>query len=349
MQSQRPPVVAAPANVVSFSDRKCLRVDRSRGTIKEAWEKYLASEALERLKPASRPVYRQAALEAIAGLSERPSRGEVQLWLEQQIAGGRSPATVNKLLRAMKAIMERAILLPATGNVDVHTRNAFRAIRPFKLPAKEKRAASLSTVQRLLQLAEDIAQRLAVRLGAFYGLRKGEIVGLQPSDVRTDNGILRVHVERERGDHGVGPRKNACNGKPHIVRIEDDPETAEMLLTLCELETRLSVARRGQKELAETWLLPWGHLYPDSLMAKWRKDPGVQLPPGDAWHALRHFGATTYAAQPGTTVAKLQAWLGDSTPTAAQTYMGQVRGTTEGGGSAVLAAFTRAVTEEHHE
>lgn len=325
-----------PANVIAIADLRTLRVDLQRGTFQEAWACYQASMALEALKPASRRVYTQAALLAIATLPASPRAGDVTLWLEALKQGGRAPATVNKLLRALKAITERATLVQRGGG-NLLLRNAFKQQRPFRLAARTRRDASAATVQRLLQLAATPFERLAVRLAAFYGLRKGELLGLMPGDARNDYGKLRVTVERTRGKFGVNMRKNALNGKAHVLVI-DDGETAGILSALLRDEVRLSLATKAQRELARDYVLPWGCDHMDTLMRAWRRDPGVHLPKGDGFHALRHYGATALAAN-GATMTEIQGWLGDSTPTAAQTYMGQVRGTTCGTASRIVASF----------
>jgi integrase len=334
MQSQ--PSKPKTAQVLSLNDARTQRVDLSRGTLQEAWDCYLASLALDKLKAPSRLVYKQAAREAIAALPPRPKAGDVTLWLECMMRDGRAPATCNKLLRALKAITERATLVMREGS-SLALRNAFKAQRPFRLAARERRDASHDTVARLLELAATPFERLAIRFAAFYGLRRGEIMGLQPGDVRTDGGSMRITVQRTRDEHGVRERKNALNGKAHVL-IVSDGETRDTTEELTSDAIRLALAHTHQRELARTWLIPWGHSHPGALMNKWRKDDRVVLPAGDAWHALRHYGATILA-QSSAGVTEIQAWLGDSTQTAAQCYMGQVRGTTQGTASRILRAF----------
>jgi integrase len=275
-------------------------------------------------------------------LPPRPNPGDVTLWVER-IQAERSPATANKLLRAMKSVTERATLFTRNGGMAV--RNAFRAVRPRRLPVRERRDPPRTTIERLLGLAANPFERLAVRLAAFYGLRRGEILALRTTDVRTRNGRVLVHVERTRDAYGERQRKNAQNGRLHIITI-DDGETAGILTALCDETNRLGLALTSQRDLALTYIIPWGHDHPQALMRRWRKDPGVALPQGDAWHALRHYGATALAEQ-GKSPVEIQAWLGDSTATATQTYMGQVRGTTYGGAAAVIRAFEAG--KESHE
>lgn len=320
--------------VISLADKRCKRIDLQAGTMQEAWSIYQASLALEALRPSSRMCYAQAARLAIEQLSPRPKPGEVRLWLER-MREDKAPATVNKLLRALKAITERASYVQKGGNLAL--RNVFKSQRPFRLEARARRDASHETVERLLELASTVFERLAIRLAAFYGLRLGELLGLEPSDARSDNGIIRITVIRTRDGFGVRSRKNALNGKPHVLRI-DDGETAGILSAVLCKETRLRLAEPNQRELAERYILPWGPGHTKNLIAKWRRDERVQLPRGDGFHALRHYGATQLAAS-GATLIEIQAWLGDSTPNAAQTYLGQVRGTTMGTARKIITSF----------
>jgi len=320
-------------NVVALSDTRARRVDLQRGTVQEAWNLYVASMALERLKPSSRRVYEHAAKLAIATLTPCPRPGDVRLWLES-LCASRAPATVNKILRALKAITERASYVQRDGTLQL--RNAFKQQRPLRTEARARRDPNTSTVQRLLKLCVTPFERLAVRLAAFYGLRKGELLGLQPGDAKDHAGKMRVTVTRTR-DRAVGTRKNALNGKPHILAV-DDGETAGILSALLDDDTRLRLAEVGQRELSRIYIIPWGPNHTVALMKRWRKDEGVQLPKGDGWHALRHYGATQLAKS-GASIIEIQAWLGDSTQTAAQTYIGQVRGTTEGCSRKIVARF----------
>jgi integrase len=331
MQSK--PVKPNSATVISLNDARTRRVDLNRGTVQEAWDCYLASQALEQLKTPSRRTYEQAAREAIAALPPRPAAGDVTLWLESIVRDGRAPATANKMLRCLKAITERATLVMRGGNLAL--RNAFKQQRPFRLAARERRDASHDTVARLLELTATPCERLAVLFAAFYGLRAGEILGLQPGDVRRD-GMTRIRVVRTRDTHGVRDRKNAKNGKPHVITLNE--ETKILTLVLCDEKARRELAHPMQREIAHTWLLPWGTGHMAKLMNKWREDERVVLPMGDAWHALRHYGATVLVTR-GKNVGQVQAWLGDSTQTAAQCYMGQVRGTTEGTADDIFDAF----------
>lgn len=323
------------AEVVNLADLRTLRVEPSRGTLSEAWEYYQGTAFYALAKP-SQTVYKQVAKLAIAELPTRPKAGDVRAWLIELVRDqDYAPATANKFLRILKAITEAASYAP--NSVNLNLRNAFRQVKPEKLPRKEKRDAPRDTVKRLLELAATPFERLAIRLAAFYALRCGEIVALKPSDVRNDRDILRVRVHATRDNKGYRDRKNAKNEKEHVVDIVDG-ETAGIVLSLCNEDTRISLAHRAQKELARTWLIPWGHAHAQHLMERWRQDEGVQLGTGDAWHALRHYSATALAAK-GAGLATIQAHLGDSTATAAMCYMAQVRGTTHSSAALVLDDF----------
>jgi integrase len=324
---------AKPQKILSLQDARCKRVDLARGTLDEAWNIYVASQALEQLKPRSRSEYAHAAKIGIAALPPRPTQADVTLWLEQIVRDGSSPATANKFLRVWKAITERASIFISNG--DLKIRNAFRAQRQLRLVVREKRDAKVSTVRRLLELAATPIESLAIRFAALYGLRISEILGLQPCDVRMDYGVLRVRVIRQRASSGVSPRKNASAGKPHVLAIDSDKDTHDLITHLLMSDARAKCVLRAQRHLVDTWLVPWGCSYPHILMRRWRKDELVELGKGDAWHALRHFGATAVAATQS--VVETQAWLGDSTASAAMTYQGQVRGTTRGTAKLVLA------------
>lgn len=320
------------APVISLSEIRARRVDLSKGTLQEAWNIYEASLALDRLKPTSRAVYRYAAKLAIENLPPRPRLGDVTLWLESLVRDGLAPSTVNKYLRALKAIVERADNLSAGGAARLRT--AFRAQRNYKIPAKLRRDAQATTVKRLLELCKNKFELLAVRLAAFYGLRRGEILALRPENYRRNV----MTVTHTRDSYGYRPRKNAENQRLHVLALQDDAVTHELVTTLCNDVLRLEMAHRNQRNLAVTYLIPWGPEHMQRLINEWRKDPDVYLPRGDAWHAMRHYGATQLASV-GASTLDVQNWLGDVTTTAAMCYIGQVRGSTEGSAKKILQQF----------
>lgn len=311
--------------VINLADIRAHKVDLSRGTLAEAWAIYEASMALERLKPTSRAVYRYAAKIAIEQLPARPRAGDVTLWLEQLQRDGRASATCNKYLKALKAITERADNLSRGGAREL--RQAFRSQYNFKIPAQVRRDAKQATVARLLELAENHREILAVRLAAFYGLRRGEILAIKASDVRGEV----ITVTHTRDTYGYRPRKNAQNQRMHCISLEGDEETQVVL-------------RQAIKEAGE-YLVPWTTQQMSRVMNKWRQDPQVMLPHGDSWHALRHYGATQLA-EAGHTVTEIQGWLGDTTVNSACCYIGQTRGSTYGTAKSILNGFKNMSMEQ---
>ena len=159
-------------------------------------------------------------------------------------------------------------------------------------------------------------RRLMLLLAVWCGLRYSEIVALRRSDINFKVEVVRIERAVDRHRHGIGdkaPKSDAGNRDmkipPHIV---------------ADVKRHLNTYVNGRDGL----LFPGhdgGYLAPSTFYGK---------PVGTGWYAARaaakrgdlHFhdlratGATLWA-QNGATDAEVQAFLGDSTPQAAQRYV----------------------------
>jgi integrase len=322
---------------------------RARGehTVGDAWDLYQQHEAFARLRPTSRKVYGAVLARARAELPPRPCAADIEAWCHRLGLGGASPTTRNKHLAALRAVLGVA----ARVTHDHLLYDEALSVRLLRVPAKRKRAPDTDTLRRLLEAADrmrapDIA--LAARLCAFGMLRISEVLGLRPTDCRAGHdGAVLVTVERLRDRSGVRPRKNADGGKLHVVRFGPDDDTGRaVVMAATDVAWRSDCARRAGlgTPLAEGWLLPWAPGYEAHAWRRMCRAAGVAMPRGDAWHTLRHYGATKMAEV--LSVTEVQAALGDATATAALCYMGQVRGTTEAAADVVARRHSMAVARE---
>ena len=185
-----------------------------------------------------------------------------------------------------------------------------------------------------LATAEEVKTMLAtirpewqalLQLGLWTGLRYGEIVGLRRQDIDLTRRVVHVRrsVARTKSE-GVIEK-----GTKSDAGFRDQRIPANLIPVLTEhLKKHTS---RSPKAL----LFPsstGAHLAPTVFYGKRLKEGGTGWyaareaagHPSLHFHDLRATGATLFAQQ-GATEAEIMAWLGDSTPQAAQRYVRAAR------------------------
>lgn len=215
-----------------------------------------------------------------------------------------------------RAVMNTAVSAhgPLVGHV-----NPF-AVRGGGSAPKRRRDEHVATGAQFTLMLETIRPewRALVLLATWTGLRYSEVVALRRSDIDTKNHVVRVRqsVSRSRAE-GIGlkgPKSDAGVRDVHI------PEHV-----MPDIRAHLRSHVTGRDGL----LFPGpggGFLAPATFYGKatrpgtWYAARTAAGVPSLHFHDLRATGATLMA-QLGATEAEIQAFLGDSTPAAAQRYV----------------------------
>lgn len=170
-----------------------------------------------------------------------------------------------------------------------------------------------ATPAQVSAIAENMPERLRllVLLGAWVGLRYGELAELRRKDV--DVATMTVHVRRAvtwlKGETVIGPPKSRAG-----VRAVAVPASLRSVI-----EDHLArFAQAGDDGLVFP-AASGKHLHPSTAMKPFRKARAAAGRPDLRLHDLRHTAATT-AAQTGATLRELMARMGHSTQTAALVY-----------------------------
>lgn len=202
-------------------------------------------------------------------------------------ANGSKPATAHHVHRTLRTALNHAL---RRGHV---TRNVATLAVPPRIEEEEIEPYDIEEVQRLL--AEAAKHRNSARwsVALALGLRQGEALGLQWSDVDLANGTIRVRKNRLRPKylHGCG---GTCGGKPGYckqrVRKNEDtantksragrrviglPDELGRLLALHKAEQARD-RRRARQEWRET-----GYVFTSTL-----GEPLVPSTDYDAWKDL---------------------------------------------------------------
>lgn len=187
--------------------------------------------------------------------------------------------------------------------------------------AKRVRSIEPATLGELEVLLDRIpAQyRALVLIGAWCGLRFGEVSELRRKDVDLKAGTIHVM----RGVVRIG--KEVTVGKPKNIAGVRDIAVPPHLLPILEQHLKEHVALGREALLFPSVKDPDVQVHTNTLRRHWLKARLAAGRPDLRVHDLRHTGAVL-AAQSGATLAELMARIGHSTPQMALRYQHVARG-----------------------
>jgi integrase len=195
----------------------------------------------------------------------------------------------------------------------------------FKVHAEERPWADTRQIARLLQVVRfvDADLEVAVRLGALYGFRRGEVAGLTWSDV----GVDRVRINRGRVivEGRAVTKRPKTTGSKATVLIDDD--TAAVLRSM--RERRAAFIGEHVPTHEAVYVRPTGEpLYPDTLSERFSRivrafnvtHADEPLAEGFTLHSLRHSFASNLIAGGVSTILVAAAGRWESTTLVERTY-----------------------------
>jgi integrase len=165
---------------------------------------------------------------------------DVQAWVADLSVRGFAPATVVKAYQLLGRMMTAAV------NADMLARSPCRAVRLPRLEREEMRFLTPAEVARLADVI-DPGYRALVLVGAYGGLRMGELAGLRRRRVDLLRGTVDVAeiVVEVRGRIYTGPPKTRAGrrtvGLPWVVM----EELAEHLGPVGDADAYVFTADRG--------------------------------------------------------------------------------------------------------
>lgn len=299
------------------------------GSLNEAVQVYKASSAWRELRPKTRQGYQTAITLALGHLPQRFEPHDVEDWLDWLVRSrGLSPATANSYRRCLAAVLKDA----SRRTHDHRLIDAVELAKPRKEAPRKRRTPPPDAYARALPACRDRSEILFLRLVTVVCLRKSEVLGLLPEDLSHD-GVLRVERQRRNGD--TGPRKNKTT---HFARL--DPETTALFRWAVAHHHELRSKTGWHKGHVSGHVLPWGETRLEGFLARVRQAYGADveryMPAGDAWHTLRHLGASTVYRTTGDLAAAMRA-LGDNSMAVAMTYVEEFKGIAPADGASGVA------------
>jgi integrase len=270
-----------------------LAVDPSRTTVAEWLRQWLAQRAPQ-LRPTTLERYRASVegrlVPAFGRLQLQQLRpAHVQAAYGRWLAEGLAPATVASHHRILGRALNDAVRLQLVG------RAVTQAVEVPSAPPRQL-AADASIIARVLEAvnAEPQPWRAAGLLIVHTGMRRGELCGLQWSDLDLDRGtaaIRRTRTTTYRGQVVEGPTKTRAGAR--LIPVAPPAVEALRDWRRLQLEQRLAAGAGWQ---GGDWVVTLDGLpvRPDVVTHWWTRTArraGVSL----RLHDLRHLAATLMA------------------------------------------------------
>ena len=264
------------------------------------------------LSPKTLERYRELAVRQII-----PHVGEIRLqkltperleqWHAALIKGGLSARTVGHAHRVLSAALTRAV---ENGTL---ARNVARVRKPPKVEDQEVEIVPEIARKVILEGLVDSPLYPIVCLALATGMRRGELLALDWSDIDLDRGVVRIErsVEETRAGLRIKPPKTK-RGRRNIG-IAADAVTMLREHRKRQIELRLRLGQGGQPTLV--FSTPEGYLLsPDNLTRDWIRMCKARKLPRYRFHALRHTHVSLLIAS-GMDILKISRRLGHDKPT----------------------------------
>jgi integrase len=287
----------------------------------EIFEEYVSSRITKRGQPLSGNTvahYRSLLEGVLVDLKDIPfedlNSSHVENWYGKRVRSGRI-TTASKGYKLLKAMCSWAVsrgIIPSN---------------PCKIngaqTATTGKTINVPTAEEVRAISNEMPENLsfAVMLGAYAGLRYGELTELRRKDLilSSQRGTQRLQVSITRavtwygGSFQVGMPKSKAS-----VRTID--------ITSAMIPEALSHLEKFVQSSPDSLLFPdrelGGHLKHDKFIRVWNRANADQGLGGRMYtpHSLRHFGATNLVLC-GATLPDLKQWLGDSSTEAVTRYL----------------------------
>jgi integrase len=237
-------------------------------------------------------------LERYRELAERqiiPHLGETKLqkltpeavrqWHSTLLGQGLAPRTVGHAHRLLQLVLGCAV---TNGTL---TRNVAAVNAVPKVEDTEIEILTAEQITELLAGLEGHALFPIASLALATGMRRGELLGLQWSDVDLDKAMLRV--ERSVEETRAGLRIKSPKTKRGRRNVALPPAAVTMLREQRkrQIELRLALGQGGQPTLVFS-TVEGKLLSPDNLSRDWRRVCNAKKLPRVSFHALRHTHAS---------------------------------------------------------
>jgi integrase len=235
----------------------------------------------------------------------RITSAAVRSWNASLRESGVGPVSTAKAYRLLKAMLATA------AEDDLIPRNPCRLKAAGVERSPERKPPSLAEVDLIVDVIEP-RYRLLVLLGAWSGLRWGELGGLTRQRVDVLHGVLDVVdalIETADGRRWIGPPKSGAGRRTVAVPPHLWPAIEQHLATFVGSDPSAFVFTKTNGSMLDR----------RNFHTMWRRATRKAGVPDYHFHDLRHL-ASTMAAVSGATTRELMSRMGHSSHRAALIY-----------------------------
>ena len=202
---------------------------------------------------------------------------------------GLGPKTIRNVYNLLNPALEKAVV---SGKIP---RNPCIGTKLPKMQKYQAQVYTMADVQKALSVADDLSTYLMILLGAYVGLRRGEMAALQWKNVDLVNQMITISQNRVHTKNGViqkSPKTQAGNRNIAIGQFE-----ASALRDAKNVYDDAVRNNPGFKDLDYVLFQENGDpFHPDSLTQKWERFIAKYHLSHIRLHDLRHSNATAMIA-----------------------------------------------------
>jgi integrase len=135
---------------------------------------------------------------------DRLTVADCQRFANGRLAAGSTPTTVHTMVATLAAALNRAM------REEIIVRNVAQLVTLPSTPPTVRPLWNVDQLRHFLEASGEDPLHPALMLMAYYGLRRGEVLGLRWTDIDTDAGLIRIgnQLQRIRGELIQGPPKS---------------------------------------------------------------------------------------------------------------------------------------------
>src|SRR5262245_10769558 len=206
-------------------------------------------------------------------------------WHAKLIASGLSAQTVVHAHRVLSLTLRRAV---ENGTL---ARNVAALRRPPKVEPREVEILSPSQVAAVLASLADHPLHPIASLALASGMRRGELLALQWSDVDLDRAVVRVERSVEQTKAGLRVTQPKTRRGRRNIGLPADSVSMLREHRKWLIELRLALGQGGPPTLVFS-TIEGEMLSPNSVSRAWRQTCKARKLPRVQFHALRHTHAS---------------------------------------------------------
>lgn len=213
----------------------------------------------------------------------------IQNWVKSLQQQGSGPKTIRNIYNNLNAALKKAVVLrmiphnPCEGTVLP------------KLQQYQAQVYTAADIQQALAVADDLCIYLIILLGAFVGLRRGEMAALRWSDINFAKKTVAINKSRVHTKGMVIQKAPKTKAGKRTIAIGQD--AADALRDAKDLYDNAVQYTPGFKDMGFVLFKKDGQpFHPDSLTQRWERFIAKHNLPPIRLHDLRHSNATALIA-----------------------------------------------------